>query len=178
MQAAMQALTALGGETLIAGGAGLQMAGAAVSTVAAVSAMNYQRQVALINEQRAKENALRAQEEADQRAKQQDEMALMELGAVAAKQGASGIRMGSGTPFLERLSFDKLAGRDRYRIAKEGEGEAEAYLTEAGDYAADAKNLRQSGMFSFLEGGLNIGRSAISGASSIIDYRRRTLGIA
>ena len=177
MQAAMSALAGFGGEALIGAGAGLQMAGAVAGTAAAISAANYQRMVAQQNEIRAKQNAEAARAEAAVLAKRQDEEALLELGALAAKQGASGIRMGSGTPFLQRLSLEKLAKRDRSDIAQRGEDEAASFLQDASDFASEAVQARRTGMFSVLEGGLSFGTSAISGASSIIDYRRRTLGV-
>ena len=147
----------------------LGMVSAGLGVFSSLAAGSYQAQVAKRNSEIALQNAARATASAAASAQMQDQEALVEMGALAAAGGASGLSLGVGSSALRRRSLQELAARDRGLTIYQGETEAAAYRQQAAGYESDAGAAVFGGIMGAAGSALGAfdAPSMVAGASSV-----------
>jgi len=157
----------------------LSLALTAISSVVSVSAgqseANYRAQVAENNQQIAADNADRAIRVANIKAQEQDFDAQADIGALIARQGASGIALGSTSLAQVRKGQELLAAKDRGFIVNQGEVESARFLQQGEDSAAEGRQAESAGRYGTVSGAFKIGSSLISGVSKINERKARAI---
>lgn len=146
-------------------GAALAAIGSVVQGAIGFAQYQYQRGIALRNQQVAKVNARTARERAAVAQVDQDRLTLQMLGDQEAKQGASGINLLSRSSIRTRKTARELGRRDALNVKQKGEIQAYNYENQAADFAAAAAAAGLSS-FGSLIGGFLDARSSLIGTSS------------
>jgi hypothetical protein len=154
---------------------GIKIASAVAGLASSVQMSKYQSRVAENNATIAENNALDASQQAQEEAEQRGRFAQVEMGELLANQAASGLNLGSGSYALSRKSQAQLAARDTSLIIQQGADRAENFRQQGADFRSEADQADRAGRFAFLEAGINIGSSAISGAAKVSKIRSRRL---
>lgn len=160
---------------LTAASTGLAVASGVVGTVAAVGDARYRSQVATNNATIAEANRVRTLEETGIRAQEQDMSARADIGAMLARQGASGLSMGIGSMALRRKSAGELAAKDRSRLVYTGQTEANQFEQQAQDFREESRMAKRESRFALVGGALGIGSSLIGGATKINSQKASSL---
>jgi len=142
---------------------------AIVSGIASFQASNYQAAVAKANQFIVDSNAIRSIEESQLEQQEQDDLTAALLGSQTAKQGASGLAVGS-TSFQQARSTGRRLGRlDALRIRDKGVVEAINFQNQSAFLGAEAKQTKIGGKLallgSFLEAGSLLGGSKSTSSS-------------
>lgn len=165
------ALAAFGGASTA-----LSVAGVVAGGISSFAASSYKRKVAEANAKVAGKNAEREIQKAGIQAQDQDFAAAQELGALVARQGASGLNMGVGSMALSLNSQKALAARDRGYTIYEGASKADAYKQQRNDYLAEASAAKSEQIFGVVKTALGVGDSLVSGATTVNKKRAISLG--
>ena len=146
---------------------GLQIAGTVAGLASATAMSSYQAKVAENNSIIALENAGKAATAAQEESQQRGLAAQFEMGDLLANQSASGLNLGSGSYALVRKSQAELAARDTRIIMDEGNQRVENFKQQSADFRSDGAQARSAKRYAFLEAGLGIGTSLVSGATRV-----------
>lgn len=170
--------------TLATVGAGISVAGSALSTMQGMRQESYNAAVAMRNAQTSrdnsvleKENALKENEAGQVEGMEWGTSAAEQIGQLIAARSASNTLM-LGSNEQRVAGARKLAGRDQLRIRQEGYGRFRDRMTasrdleaQAGQYEAEADAARSRRRQALFSGILNIGSSVVGGAQSIQQAR-------
>ena len=160
------ALGAVGGGSALAGlGTVLGAAGSLYSGFAQMQAAKTNAEINRVNAEIAEENARDAIQQSQLEAQETDARAKMELGALLADQGASGLGLSSGSFALQRKSATELAAKDRGYIRAQGNIDAAKYRQQAVDFRNQARVSRAEGQNAFVGSVIGAGSSLVSGAT-------------
>lgn len=151
--------------TLATASAAVSIGTSVLSAVSARNQASFEGELAQRNQKIAEENRLQTIRETGEAARDKDREASQELGALIASQAASGLSGGSHA--LQRKSLRQLAARDRERIVAEGTSQAERFRQQAQGFAGDAAAASAAKSNALTTGLLDVGSSAISGASLV-----------
>ena len=121
-----------------------------VGAMGAMSAAQYQAQIANNNAMIAQQNAGRSRQEAAVEAQEQDIDAKSQIGAMLAEMGASGLSLGSGSLALRHTGASELAAKDRGYTIYMGETEAINFENQATQFKTEAKAAKSAGAFNAL----------------------------
>lgn len=166
--------TAAGGAAGLAAISTAATIGAGVlGTVAQVQQAKFEQRVAEQNATTADENRIQALRDAAIANQDRDFEATQELGALIARQAASGLSGGSHA--LQRKTLHQLAQRDRQRIATQGEATAARFGQQAQDFRTQASAASARGSNAVVSGVIGAGTSLISGAQQINEIKARSL---
>lgn len=147
------------------------MAGsAALSGVQAMQAQKYQSAVAARNAQIESENLKRERLAAAEDMMQRDQSASAEMAAVMAELDASGISTDSGSFLRRKTSMQRLADRDRQRLAAKVDTQTQNSNERIAGFQAESAAAKPGAM-GFLSTVLNVGTSYLSGASMYNNYK-------
>lgn len=159
-------------------GLGLSAIGTAIGVFGAIQSANataqsqmYQSQVAERQRQINLMNAQRAADRAKQEQVQTDDQTRALLGEQIAAQSASGLKLGGRSQMLTRKSARQLGRLDALNVIHAGQIEAYNYRVAAEDSAGEARFLRQSASNSALTGWLDAGSTLIGGIRSTNLFR-------
>lgn len=137
--------------------------GSLVTANANASAQRYQAQVAERQRQINLLNADRALDAARQEQIQMDQQTSALLGSQIAAQSASGLKLGGRSQILTRKSARELGRLDALNISAAGDIAAYNYRVAAEDSGKESQFLRQSASNSMLTGWLSAGSTLIGG---------------
>ncbi len=150
-------------------GTGLKVFGDLFGASSKKDMYNYQAGVARMRANIDRQNSTWARDAGDQQAMLQGFKTGQEIGGVVAKQGASGVQVGTGSNAdvidAIRTSGAYDQGMIRYNAAKKAYG----FEVQASGEEASAKLAETAGKNAMLEGWLGAGSSLIGGATSVAD---------
>jgi hypothetical protein len=161
------AAAAIGSSGLATAATVASVVASGIGAVSAVQTAKFNEEVALNNAEISEENRKSTIFKGTVDAQDQDLAAAGELGALIATAGASGLNLGAGSKLQSRIAKEELAGQDRGRIIQSAGVQAAAFGQQRADFQTSAAQSNTAGKFAILEGAVNIGSSAISGASKI-----------
>lgn len=148
-------------------GTAMQIQAAREAAKAEEERAKYQREVALRNAAIEEENRVAELHEAALAAQDADQDAKIELGALLADQGASGLDLGSGSFLRVRQGMETIAAQDRSRIIKEGENAADEASRRAENFREEARNAGRAADNARSAGRRSVAASLISGIGTI-----------
>lgn len=152
----------------------MAIAGALVSVASGVFGMmqaSYQAEIAKMNADVAKRNAIRASQRASIDAQEKDIMETRALlGEQEVAQAASGVSIAGKSQVMTRATARLLGRRDAINIIDAGKMERYGHLVDAANFKAEAKAAKISGISSLVGGVLgaagSIPSSEMGGAQS------------
>lgn len=152
----------------------MAIAGALVSVASGVFGMmqaSYQAEIAKMNADVAKRNAIRASQRASIEAQEKDIMETRALlGEQEVAQAASGVSIAGKSQVMTRATARLLGRRDAINIIDAGKMERYGHLVDAANFKAEAKAAKISGISSLVGGVLgafgSMPSSAMGGAQS------------
>lgn len=149
-----------------AGGIGaiLGAIGSIAQGVLGFAAANYQAQVAEMNEEVAKDNAMRSIERAQVEQQTQDDLTAAMLGEQESVQSASGLSLTSPSAIRTRAAARRLGRMDALNVRQAGEIEKYNYLVQASNFGSEAKMAQLQGVGNLLSGFLGATQSLVSKA--------------
>lgn len=152
----------------------MAIAGALVSVASGVFGMmqaSYQAEIAKMNADVAKRNAIRASQRASIEAQEKDIMETRALlGEQEVAQAASGVSIAGKSQVMTRATARLLGRRDAINIIDAGKMERYGHLVDAANFKAEAKAAKISGISSLVGGVLgafdSLPSSEMGGAQS------------
>jgi len=134
----------------------MAVAGALASVAGGVMGMmqaNYQAEVAKMNADIAKRNAIRASQRSGIEAQEKDMMETRALlGEQEVAQAASGVSIAGKSQVMTRATARILGRRDAINIIDAGKMERHGHLVDAANFKAEAKAAKISGISSMVGG--------------------------
>lgn len=144
----------------------LSVAGTVVSGISALAAGNYQKQVADMNAEIAKQNAARAEERGQIVQQETDNRTAAFLGEQTAAQSASGISLTSRSAIATRRTARELGRMDALNVRQAADIESYNYKVDAVNQKAQGQMAQQAGVGTLIGSFFKAGGSLIGGSSS------------
>lgn len=161
------AIAAIGTAVSSAGvGSLLSAGGTILGGISALAAGNYQKQVADMNADIAKQNAARAEDRGQIVQQETDNRTAAFLGQQEAAQSASGISLGSRSAIATRKTARELGRLDSLNVRQGADIEAYNYKVDAANQQAQGQMAQQSGVGTLIGSFFKAGGSLVGGSSS------------
>lgn len=150
--------------------------GTIISGITALAAGNYQKQVADMNADIAKQNAARAEDRGQIVQQETDNRTAAFLGQQEAAQSASGISLGSRSAIATRKTARELGRLDSLNVRQGADIEAYNYKVDAANQQAQGQMAQQSGVGTLIGSFFKAGGSLVGGSSSTANPQSVTGG--
>lgn len=154
------------GVALAAAGAGASVLGTMQQASAAQAAAKYQSEVAAGNQEIANKNASFAAASGEQQAAIQEQKTRVQIGAIEAAQGSSGVDINSPTATAVRTSQNELGQLDAQTIKSNAARQAYGFETQANNFGNQASADIAQGNNAETAGKIGAGAGLLSSAGN------------